>query len=123
MDGSPATSGVGARRRLLDEADRSVLEDARRRAAAGQLRGPIRRVDCEPFPRNVAGIGAEDSTELRFGRYACLAVTAEFLETEATSAGSSGTPTACGSTSTPGATRSARSPAGPPRGSSSGAWA
>jgi type II secretory pathway pseudopilin PulG len=92
VDGPPATSGVGARRRLLDEADRSVLEDARRRAAAGQLRGPIRRVDCEPFPRNVAGIGAEDSTELRFGRYACLAVTADFLETESTSGGLLGHP-------------------------------
>ncbi|HEX6584558.1 MAG TPA: hypothetical protein VF056_13225 [Thermoleophilaceae bacterium] len=92
VNGPPATAGVGARRRLLDEADRSVLEDARQRAAAGQLRGPIRRVDCEPFPRNVAGVGAEDSTELRFGRYACLAVTADFLESEATTGGQLGHP-------------------------------
>jgi hypothetical protein len=40
----------------------------------------------------VAGIGADDSTQERFGRYACLAVTAEFLETEKTSGGLLGHP-------------------------------
>ena len=40
----------------------------------------------------MAGIGAEDSTEERFGRYACLAVTAEFLETRETSGGLLGHP-------------------------------
>jgi hypothetical protein len=92
VDGPAATSGVAARRRLVDAASASVLADARRRVAAGQLRGPIRRIDCEPFPRNVAGIGAEDSTEQRFGRYACIAVTAEFKETEASSGGLLGHP-------------------------------
>ena len=92
VDGPAATAGVAARRRLLDAASASVLADARRRVAAGQLRGPIRRIDCEPFPRNVADIGAEDSTEQRFGRYACLAVTAEFTETESTSGGLLGHP-------------------------------
>jgi len=91
-NGPVATSGVAARGRLLDAASASVLADARRRAATGQLRGPIRSIDCEPFPRNVAGIGAEDSTDQRFGRYACLAVTAEFTESEATAGGSLGHP-------------------------------
>jgi hypothetical protein len=92
VDGPAASSGVAARRRLLDAASASVLADARRRVAAGQLRGPIRRIDCEPFPRNVAGIGAEDGTGERFGRYACIAVTAEFTETESTSGGLLGHP-------------------------------
>jgi hypothetical protein len=92
VNGPQATSGVTARRRLLDSASASVLADARRRVAAGRLRGPIRSIDCEPFPRNVGGVGAEDSTELRFGRYACLAVTAEFKETESTSGGVLGHP-------------------------------
>jgi hypothetical protein len=92
VDGPAATSGVAARRRLVDAASASVLADARRRAAAGQLRGPIEGIDCEPFPRSVAGIGAEDSTAQRFGRYACLAVTAEFKKTEATSGGLLGHP-------------------------------
>lgn len=92
MEGPAATAGVAARQRLLDAASASVLADARRRVAAGRLRGPIREIDCEPFPRNVAGVGAEDSTEQRFGRYACLAVTAEFTETESTSGGLLGHP-------------------------------
>jgi hypothetical protein len=92
VDGPAAIAGVGARRRLLDAAGASVLADARRRVAAGRLRGPIRAIDCEPFPRSSTGIGAEDSTTQRFGRYACLAVTAEFTETEATSGGKLGHP-------------------------------
>jgi len=92
VNGPPATSGVPARHRLVDAASDSVLADARRRVAAGQLRGPIEGVDCEPFPRNVAGIGADDSTDLRYGRYHCLAVTARFKETENTSGGLLGHP-------------------------------
>lgn len=92
FEGPAATAGVAARQRLLDAAAASVLADARRRAAAGELRGPIDRVACEPFPRNVAGVGAEDSTTERFGRYACLGVTAEFFETDASSGGRLGHP-------------------------------
>ena len=77
---------------LVDQAGDAVLVDSRRRVEDGQLRGPIRRVDCEPFPRNVEEVGAEDSTEERFGRYFCLAVTAEFAETRATSGGLLGHP-------------------------------
>jgi hypothetical protein len=92
VNGPAATSGVAARRRLLDAAGASVLADARRRVARGQLTGPIQGVECEPFPRNVAGIGAHDSTDERFGRYYCLAVTAEFKETEQTTGGVIGHP-------------------------------
>jgi hypothetical protein len=90
--GPAATSGVAARRRLLDSASATLLADARRRVAAGKLRGPIKGIDCEPFPRTVAGVGAEDSTEQRYGRYACIAVTAEFKQTEATTGGLIGHP-------------------------------
>lgn len=83
---------LAARRGLVDEAHDSVLADARRRVVAGRLRGPIRSVDCEPFPRNVAGVGADDSTEGRFGRYSCIAVTAEFARTQQTSGGLIGRP-------------------------------
>jgi hypothetical protein len=91
VDGRPAAS-VPARRRLVEAAGESVLADARRRVAEGRLGGPIRNVDCEPFPRNVTGIGAEDSTERRFGRYFCLAVTAEFGRSAVTIGGSIGHP-------------------------------
>jgi hypothetical protein len=92
VTGTPARSGVPARRALLADASDSVLADARRRVAAGQLRGPIRSVECEPFPRSVSGLGAEDTTEQRFGRYFCLAVTAEFARSEASTGGAIGHP-------------------------------
>jgi hypothetical protein len=75
--GAPATD-VPGRGRLLDAAAVSVGADARERVAAGELRGPIRRVECEPYPRSVGGRGAHRSLESRYGRYACLAITAEF---------------------------------------------
>ncbi len=87
VNGPAATAGVPARRRLVNAANVSVLTDARRRVEAGTMSGPIQGVDCEPFPRNVAGIGAEDSTDQRYGRYSCLAVTARFEQTEHTSGG------------------------------------
>jgi hypothetical protein len=90
--GPAAGAELGARRRLLDAAAVSIRDDARRRVAAGSLSGPIRNIECEPFPRNVAGIGAEDSTERRYGRYFCLAVTAEFTRSEVTLGGSIGHP-------------------------------
>ena len=87
VNGPAATSGVPARRRLVEAASASVLADARRRVKAGTMSGPVEDVDCEPFPRNVARVGAEDSTDLRYGRYSCLAVTARFEQTENTSGG------------------------------------
>jgi hypothetical protein len=83
---------VAARRRLVEEAGDSVLGDARRRVASSDLRGPIRGVACEPFPRNVAGRGADDSTKERFGRYSCIAMTAEFTRNERSTGGLIGHP-------------------------------
>ena len=81
-DRPAATSGVAARRRLLDAAER-VGARGRPRAGArpDSCAGRSGASTASRSPATVAGIGAEDSTELRFGRYACLAVTAEFSET------------------------------------------
>ena len=92
VNGPAATSSVAARRILVADASASVLADARRRVKAGTMNGPIEDVDCEPFPRNLAGIGAEDSTDLRYGRYQCIAVTAKFEKNEATAGGLLGHP-------------------------------
>ena len=91
VDGRPAED-VAARRALVDSVSEAVLTDARTRVTNGRLEGPIRSVECEPFPRNVTGIGAEHSTDERFGRYFCLAVTAEFARDEASRGGSLGHP-------------------------------
>jgi hypothetical protein len=46
--------------------------------AERRLDRPIRRVRCRPFPRTVEGVGADEDLSRRRGRYACVAVTAEF---------------------------------------------
>ncbi len=58
---------IPARERLVATASGAVLADARRRVAAGELDGPIRRVACEPFPRTVSGRGADQDPGSRFG--------------------------------------------------------
>ena len=90
--GPPAPGDLAARGRLLDQAADAVRADARARVAAHALKGPIRRVECEPFPRSTSRIGAHETLASRYGRYACLAVTAEFRESEVTQAGTIGHP-------------------------------
>lgn len=76
--GEPAATSLQARRRLLTEAALTVRADARARVEAGTLSGPIRRVECEPYPRSVERRGAHEDLSRPVGRYACLAVTAAF---------------------------------------------
>jgi hypothetical protein len=92
MEVRPARPGVAGRRAMLADAGDSVLADARRRVAEGKLAGPIESVDCETFPRTVSTVGAEDTTEDRYGRYFCLAVTAEFHRSEVSVGGKIGHP-------------------------------
>ncbi len=68
------------------------MADARRRAREGTLEGPILRAVCEPFPRNVAGVGVEADLARREGRYACVAATSEFGRSEASVGGVLGYP-------------------------------
>jgi hypothetical protein len=90
--GLPAPADVAARGRLLDQAAKAVRADARSRAAAHTIKGPIRRVECERFPRSASRLGAHETLASRYGRYSCLAVTAEFTEGEFTEAGVIGHP-------------------------------
>lgn len=83
---APAGAGpaeqLAARAALVDELPAAILADARDRVRRGQLDGPIRRVDCEPFPRTVDGVGADEDLSRRSGRYSCVAVTAELAESD-----------------------------------------
>jgi hypothetical protein len=83
---------LGARRRMLDDLGATVLADARRRVRAGDLKGPVRRVECKPFPRTVDDIGAEADLSRRRGGYACVAITAEFARSEESIGGVIGHP-------------------------------
>jgi hypothetical protein len=76
--GAAPSEQLRARAALVDELGAEILADARARVRRGELDGPIRRVECEPFPRSVDAVGAHEQLGRRTGRYACVAVTAEF---------------------------------------------
>jgi len=80
--GAPAQAQLAARSAVLADVRAAILRDARTRARAGELKGPIKRVDCEPFPRSVDGRGAESDLAERRGRYSCVAVTSDFARSE-----------------------------------------
>lgn len=91
--GSVAPAGVDAQRRrsaragLMNDLSAAIVADARARVRRGELDGPIRRLDCDPYPRSVDGVGADRDLSRRRGRYACIAVTAEFGRGEAGTGG------------------------------------
>jgi hypothetical protein len=85
--GSGPAERLAARAGLMEELPAAILADARARAKRGELDGPIRRVRCEPFPRTVDGVGADEDLSRRTGRYSCVAVTAAFGTGEAGATG------------------------------------
>jgi hypothetical protein len=95
---STAPAGAAARVRLAarsaarDDRTAAIAADARSRVRAGALAGPIRRVDCEAFPRTVGGADPAEQLARRRGRYACIAVTSEFARTEESVGGALGHP-------------------------------
>jgi hypothetical protein len=85
--GAAEAAQLEARAALMEELPAEILADARARVRRGQLDGPIDRVRCEPFPRTVQGIGADEDLSRRTGRYSCVAVTADFGTGEAGATG------------------------------------
>ena len=73
----PHLGRVGARSHAagVDEVASAIAADARRRVRDDTLDGPIRRVECEPFPRS---LDPERLLARRRVRLACLAVTSAF---------------------------------------------
>jgi hypothetical protein len=90
--GPPAGRDVAARSALVASVPVAVQADARRRVAAGALDGPIRSVECEPYPRSADGRGAHLDPSQPTGRYSCLAVTRAVPATEHNEASSIGHP-------------------------------
>jgi hypothetical protein len=73
--GTPAGRNLAARATLVAALPVAIQADARQRVAAGALAGPIRDVQCEPYPRNADRQGAHQDPAQPTGRYSCLAVT------------------------------------------------
>jgi len=80
--GTPAGRDLAARATLVAALPIAIQADARERVAAGALDGPIRSVECEPYPRSVDGQGAHLDPSQTTGRYSCLAVTRAAPATE-----------------------------------------
>jgi hypothetical protein len=90
--GAPAGENVERRAALAAALSGAIEADARRRAAAGELDGPIRSVECEAYPRTAAGDPAHRDPSLATGRYSCLAVTREVVAGERNEAARIGHP-------------------------------
>ena len=90
--GAPAGRDLAARASLVASLPIAIQADARQRVAAGALDGPIRSVECEPYPRTVDGRGAHLDPSQAMGRYSCLAVTRTVPATERNEGSSIGHP-------------------------------
>lgn len=90
--GTPAGRDLAARASLVASLPIAIQADARQRVAAGALDGPIRSVECEPYPRSVDGRGAHLDPSQTTGRYSCLAVTRSAPATERNEGSSIGHP-------------------------------
>jgi hypothetical protein len=77
----------GSRTAMAAEMSDAILADARARASAGELKGPILRVACDRFPKTVGPVPREDDR-----RYSCVAVTAEIARSRGGEAGAIGHP-------------------------------
>jgi type II secretory pathway pseudopilin PulG len=80
-DAVAADAPLAARARTMDGLGAAIRADASARVRRGELDGTIRRVTCEPFPRSLGSSGADRDLSRRRGRFACVAVTAEFERT------------------------------------------
>lgn len=73
---TPAQRRV-ARAALVDAVELAITRDARRRAAAGELDGPIGTTECGPIARRPDAVPDDRVLSRRIGRYDCVAVKAD----------------------------------------------
>jgi hypothetical protein len=96
-NGTPAAglegaAAVSARRALAADLAAAVERDAAARVRSGELERPVRRAECERFPRGKGGEDPAANLGSSTGRYACLAVTAEVARSETTTGSDIGYP-------------------------------
>jgi hypothetical protein len=89
---APAGSDLEARAALVASAAASIRADASKRSAAGEFNGPIKRVECRPYPPTADGVPADQVPSKRFGLYSCIAVTSDVPATAGNRGGVLGHP-------------------------------
>jgi type II secretory pathway pseudopilin PulG len=85
-------SELRARRDLLATVEERITANARKRAAAGELRGRAKRTKCVPAPGSVERRGAEEVLSRRRDAYDCLAVTRDIPAGSSNRGGALGVP-------------------------------
>lgn len=84
-DGPPLRAGANPlahRAALVARSESLIAADARERAAAGRIDGPIRGAECEPFPNVEERRAAELDPATKTGRYDCVAYTSKVALSE-----------------------------------------
>ena len=88
--GLTGASALTARRALVQDLAGAVSADAARRASSGEFAHAASRVECSRFPPGARGEDPATDLASRTGRYACLAVTADFPRSSGTTGGALG---------------------------------
>jgi len=86
------TELLAARAALLRRVEGSITRDARARARAGQIAGPIRESQCGPFLRAPDAVPDDRVLSKAIGRYDCVAVRGSINGNGGASVGSIGYP-------------------------------
>lgn len=90
--GLSGAGALAARHALVQDLSAAVSADAARRAATGEFAHAAARVECSRYPPGAHGEDPAADLAVRKGRYACLAVTAEFPRSSGTTGGALGYP-------------------------------
>ena len=90
--GLTGSAVIDARQALADDLRVAVHDDAVARVNSGELPHPIKRVECERYPRGARGEDPATDLASPVGRYSCLAITADAPELETQNPSSIGYP-------------------------------
>jgi hypothetical protein len=77
---APAAERLAQRRALVGQTEAAILAEARKRIAAGQLDGPVTKVNCGPLIRAPDNARDENDLSKRRGRYDCVAVKRDVVD-------------------------------------------
>jgi hypothetical protein len=83
---SPARR-LAARAALVGRVEALITRDARARARAGEIEGPIRATECGPFLRSPDAVPDDRALGRSIGRYDCVAVKSDIRGGDDTSVG------------------------------------
>jgi hypothetical protein len=75
--GLTGAAAIAARRELAASLQASIDGDAHARVRSGEFAHPVKRIECERYPRGAHGEDPATDLAHRSGRYSCLAVTAD----------------------------------------------